>query len=424
MIRSAGALCTLLIAVACSAPAGRVPEAPAASPATDILVFGDTGYDYEWLDAEDHSHPLDARSYLIAELDDWIEDKRPIEEFRPSPFHFASQTGGWVAASGLWRVADAMVDWCADPGRCDFGVMLGDNIYPNGATLGTDGRDDARRFDDLLYRPYIGLQQQDPQFVIYPVLGNHDWYTSREGALAQLTWMQQSSLYRIEGLYYRAVPAPDVEIFAFDSTVLLAGHSVYEEAFTEDGIAVATGVVEQPLPWIVPRGAEREMAAWLERSLRESTARWKIVIAHHPIWSSSSGKYEQAKVLRETVLPAMCRYADVFLVGHEHTLEVHTDDCRTVLGEPDTLPLVQLVSGAAAKQRPLHTSFMAYQDRTYPQKKTYYARGQVWGFATLSLEAEEAEITVFTIPDSGSPESSIDFSYRFTRRSGRTSGAP
>lgn len=422
MLRTAGALFAWLLASACTVPAGKPVETPV--PATDILVFGDTGYDYDWLDEEDHAQPLDARSYLIAALDDWIEDKRPIQEFRPSPFHFAAQTGGWVAASGLQAVAEAMRAWCADPARCDFGVMLGDNIYPNGATLGTDGRDDARRFDDLLFRPFIGLQQQDPEFVIYPVLGNHDWYTSREGALAQVEWMQQTSLYRIDGFFYRAMAAPEVEIFAFDSTVLLAGHTVYEESIAEDGSAVSSGVVEQPMEWMVPRGPEREMAAWLERSLRESTARWKIVIAHHPIWSSSSGKYEQAKVLRETVLPALCRYADALLVGHEHTLEVHTDDCSTVLGEPDVLPLVQLVSGAGAKQRPLHSTFMSYQDRVYPQKTTHYARGQVWGFAALRLEAEEGEITVLTIPDSGGSETSVDFTYRFARRSGRAAGTP
>jgi hypothetical protein len=254
------------------------------------------------------------------------------------------------------------------------------------------------------------------------VLGNHDWKTSREGAVAQVDWMQASSLYRMPGLFYSVQAAPGVELFAIDSTVLLAGHTVYEEEIAEDGRAIASNIVEEPDPWAVPRGAEREMAAWLEQALRESTARWKIVIAHHPIWSSSSGKYGQAKVLRETVLPALCRYADAFLVGHEHTLEVHTDDCRSVLGRPDERPLVQLVSGAAAKQRPLHTPFMAYQDRHYPQKTTHYARGQVWGFMTLRLDAESGEATIVTTPDSGSGEPVVDFSFRFERRSGHGVG--
>lgn len=408
------------IAAVCGACS--VAPAPAEQPTDSrvhILVFGDTGYDYDWLEAEDHEQPLDGRSYIVAELDDWIEDGRPIGEFRLSPFHFAEQTGGWVPASGMWPVANAMRAWCAAPERCDLGVMLGDNIYPAGATLGADGRDDAARFEDLLHRPYIGLQQQDPGFVIYPVMGNHDWETSREGALAQLEYLRQSPLYRMENFWYQVEVAPGVEVFGIDTSLLLAGHPVHEETIGADGSPQPGTEMDEPDPWLVPRGAEREQAQWLENALRESKARWKLVIAHHPPWSGSSGKYEQAKVLRAALYPSLCRYADAFLAGHEHTLEIHTDDCRTELGQPDPLPLVTLVSGAAAKQRPLHSTFMAYQDRAYPQKTTHYARGQVWGFAGLELAADSGEITILSTPDAGTGEVVEEYRYRFQRRSGR-----
>lgn len=410
------------IAVAAVCGACSVAPAPAEQPVGDrvhILVFGDTGYDLDWLGAEDHEQPLDARSYIVAELDDWIEDGRPIDEFRLSPFQLAAQTGGWVPASGQWPVAEAMRAWCAAPERCHLGVMLGDNIYPAGATLGSDGRDDAKRFEDLLYRPYIGLQEQDPDFVIYPVLGNHDWQTSREGALAQVEYLRQSPLYRMEHLWYQVEVAPGVEVFGIDSSLLLAGHAVPELTIGADGSPQPAAEADEPEPWMVPRGEEGEQAQWLEQALRESTARWKLVIAHHPAWSGSSGKYEQAKIIRAELYPALCRYADAFLAGHEHTLEIHTDDCRTVLGQADSLPLVTLVSGAAAKQRPLHSTFMAYQDRAYPQKATLYARGHVWGFAGLELGADSGEITILSTPDSGSGEVVEEYRYRFQRRSGR-----
>jgi hypothetical protein len=73
--------------------------------------------------------------------------------------------------------------------------------------------------------------------------------------------------------------------------------------------------------------------------------------------------------------------------------------------------------------RALHSTFMAYQDRTYPQKSTLYARGQVWGFAGLALDADSAEITILSIPDDGSSTVTEEFRYRFQRRSGR-SNAP
>ena len=47
--------------------------------------------------------------------------------------------GGYVPASGMMPVARAMRAYCQTT-RCDAGMMLGDNIYPDGATLGADGR--------------------------------------------------------------------------------------------------------------------------------------------------------------------------------------------------------------------------------------------------------------------------------------------
>ncbi|GEM_PF-521511 len=384
-----------------------------------LLAFGDTGYDYDWLEAEDHEEPLDARTFIIDELDDWIEDNRPIEDFRLSPFHFAEQTGGWVSASGMWPVSKAIHSWCAPKGRCQFGVMLGDNIYPSGATVGADGRSDADRFEALLKRPYIGLREQDPEFVIYPVMGNHDWETSREGAVAQLQYLQQSPLYRMDNFWWRAKPAPGVEVFGIDTTLLLAAHDEPEYDIGDDGAPVYTGEMDEHEPWTLPRGAERDQVTWLADALASSDARWKIVVAHHPLWSGSSGKYEQAKVLRDVLYPAVCRDADMFLAGHEHTLEIHMDDCRDTLGAPDERPLLTLVSGAAGKQRPLHRTFMEYLDRTYPQKDTVFARGQVWGFATLELGEDSGEVTLLTTTDNGFGEVVETFRYTFNRRSGR-----
>ncbi|WP_191621345.1 metallophosphoesterase [Marinihelvus fidelis] len=428
----ATALAVAVLASACGTTPASAPASPGINPSTpagaetfkaNILAFGDTGYDYDWLEADDYEDPLDARTYIVGELDDWIEDNMPIQEFRLSPFHFAEQTGGWVPASGMWPVARAIQDWCASPDRCDFGVMLGDNIYPSGATVGADGRDDAARFDDLMNKPYIGLQEQDEDFVIYPVMGNHDWETSREGAEAQLAYLQASPLYRMDGFWWKSEPVPGVEVFGIDTTLLLSAFEEPEYAFADDGTPVHTGEIDEADPWTVPRGAERDQVAWLAKALAESDAHWKIVIAHHPLWSGSGGKYEQAKVLREQLYPALCRYADMFLAGHEHTLEVHMDDCRDGLGQPDDRPLMTLVSGAAGKQRALHSTFMDYLDRTYPQKETLYARGQVWGFATLELGEDEAEVTLLAIPDDGSSAIDEVFTHRFKRRSGRDAGA-
>ncbi|MGH8223260.1 MAG: metallophosphoesterase [Woeseiaceae bacterium] len=390
------------------------------SSRVSILLFGDTGYDYDWLGGDDYEDAFTGREFILDELDDWIEENRPIEEFRLPPIHRAEQTGGYVMATGLWAVAAAVQSWCAPAARCDFGLMLGDNIYPSGATLGADGRDDRERFDALLWRPYKGLKEQDPEFVIYPVLGNHDWETSREGAMLQVEYLKNSPLYHMDGLYYRARPAPDVELFAIDTTIILAGETVYEDAVDAGGRPIDTGVVETEEPWVAPQGDETRMIAWLEDALAGSDARWKLVIGHHPLWSSSGTKQEQAKVLYRLLLPALCRHADAYLAGHDHTLEVHTDDCRSV-GEHyrERPPLLQIVSGAAGKQRPLHTPFMRWQDREFPQKTTWFVEGLIWGFAEMVLEGERATVHVVSTPETGSGETQVEFSHTFARRSGR-----
>jgi hypothetical protein len=163
------------------------------------------------------------------------------------------------------------------------------------------------------------------------------------------------------------------------------------------------------------------MAAWLERSLTESQARWKIVVGHHPLWSSAGSKYEQARVLRRLILPALCRYADVYLAGHEHTLELHHDDCREALPGATVAPLPSVVSGAAAKQRPLNTAFMRHQSARYPQLRTEWARGLIWGFAHLSLAGDVATLEFVETPDDGSGAVQVTYATRFRRRTG---GAP
>jgi hypothetical protein len=406
---------------ACAGQPGRAANGEQGK-VTSILLIGDTGYDYDWLEQDDYDEKFTAREFVIKELDDWLEDKLPIHEFRLPPMHYAEQTGGYVMASGMWPVSEASTRWCAEASRCDFGVMLGDNIYPSGATQGADGRDDDERFRDLLWAPYQGYREQDPDFVIYPVLGNHDWETSREGAMRQVDYLEQSPLYHMDGIFYRARPAPDVELFAIDTTVMLAGETVYKDALDDAGVPQRSGEVEPEVPWATPEGDEATMLEWLESALAQSDARWKIVIGHHPLWSSSGTKIEEEIVLRRILRPVLCRYADAYVAGHDHMLEVHTDDCRgeTAAGAP---PLLHIVSGAAGKQRPEHSAFMAWQEQAHPELATLFVRSLVWGFGELRLAGEKAELIMLTTPNDGSGTPEPEFEADFARRSGNVAAS-
>jgi hypothetical protein len=59
---------------------------------------------------------------------------------------------------------------------------------------------------------------------------------------------------------------------------------------------------------------------WLDKQLAASTADWKIVMGHHPIYSS--GEHGFNKELHETLEPILDKHhADLYLAGHDHDYE-------------------------------------------------------------------------------------------------------
>ncbi len=412
----------LLVAGCATAPA---PVAGNASPsAIGFLAFGDHGYSLDYLDADDVAPPRTAEQFVAQARAKWLKEKRPAGEFTPGPIAMVPAGVGAasaVAASGMMPVARAMAAWCRTA-SCRFGVMLGDNIYPDGATLGADGRDDAKRFQDLFVAPYGDFGWGDADFRIYGVLGNHDWHTSRAAALAQVAFLERTRPFFMAGTSYAATPPSArgaVEVFALDTHVLLAGEKVLEDKLADDGSEIATTQLETPQPWSVPAmAAEKAMVADLDRRLRASKARWKIVIGHHPLWSSSGGKFRQSQALRAALLPVLCREADLYFAGHEHTLELASDDCSTAVPGAKLPPMPSIVTGAAGKQRPLNTAFMGHQARNNPQYRLIFARGMVWGFAHIVLASDTATVTLVSTPEDGSGRTQIEASHSFRRRSG------
>jgi hypothetical protein len=416
-MRLAAAFAIALAIAGCTAPR------PAPQPIAEFLAFGDSGYHYDYPETDDEPGPKTYEAFVEDERREWLEDKRPPAEFEPTPAYQRPDTGSWIAASGQAGVALAMRRYCEGPPACDFAVMLGDNIYPEGATAGADGRDDAERFRKIFEEPYSALAANAPDFRIYVALGNHDWKTSREGAMAQVRFHEQTRPFYMDGIRYRVAPTGDpreVEVFVLDTHVLLSAYSIPDDALDDDGREVDSGEIDETEPWAAPRTEdERRMAEWLEESLASSPARWKIVIGHHPLWSSAGSKFQQARMMRRLILPALCRHADMYLAGHEHTLELYTDGCAGVPEAEGRPPLPQLVSGAAAKQRPLNSNFARHQLAAHPELTSLFAQGLTWGFAHVTLAADQATIRLLTIPDDGSGEPAAAFEHSFNRRSGR-----
>lgn len=156
----------------------------------------------------------------------------------------------------------------------DSVLMAGDNIYEGPAT--------AEDYRIKFAEPYAELLEDDVRF--FAVLGNHDDPRQRYYAPFNMNG-ERYYTFRPPGNPIAEV-ATSVQVFALDSTNL-----------------------------------DQAQIAWLGQKLAESDARWKIVLLHHPLYTS--GRYGlQARLTRwrlERVLTA--NGVDVVFSGHEHIYE-------------------------------------------------------------------------------------------------------
>ncbi|MGV3760182.1 MAG: metallophosphoesterase family protein [Actinomycetota bacterium] len=143
----------------------------------------------------------------------------------------------------------------------DVLLLLGDNVYPSG---------DPDRLPDTVFQPFAEVLDEGAQLLA--IVGNHD----RPHADEQMEVLGMPARWWAEEL-------GDVLIVGLDSN------------HTDDP----------------------EQRAWLEATLRDSTARWKIVAVHHPPYSA--GYQGSSDEVRERFVPLFERYGvQLVLSGHEH----------------------------------------------------------------------------------------------------------
>lgn len=186
-------------------------------------------------------------------------------------------------ADALGRVAGAY--------SSRFIVSTGDNFYPRGVTSVSDPK-----WKTLFENVYTAPSLMVPWHV---VLGNHD---HRGSTAAQIAYSKTSERWRLPAPFYkhseRIADGVDADFFFLDTTPLYQASR---------------------WPWrLWP--FENEQYAWLKRELAASTADWKIVVGHHPVFSG--GGHGNTPVLVEKLKPLFENYGvDVYFNGHDHALE-------------------------------------------------------------------------------------------------------
>jgi hypothetical protein len=148
-------------------------------------------------------------------------------------------------------------------------LLLGDNIYPDG-DIKKLGR---THFED----PYRGLIERKVKFVA--AIGDHDDHKGHQ--------YDEMAYFKMPSAYYQYSDGP-VDFFILNTTFF----------------------VRSP-----------EQQAWLDQALARSKAPWKIVAAHHPVYSSGRHGH-QTSGLRRVLEPILVKhYADLYLAGHDHDYE-------------------------------------------------------------------------------------------------------
>jgi 3',5'-cyclic AMP phosphodiesterase CpdA len=156
----------------------------------------------------------------------------------------------------------------------DLVVLGGDNIYATSSWA--DG--DLAGIEETFEKPYRELIAAKVPF--HAVLGNHDIRTANGSP--QVAFKP----FGMKGRWYSVRQGP-VAFFMLDTNV--------------------------NVPW-------QHQLPWLKAALAASTAPWKVVVGHHPIYSA--GLYGDDPSLNARLTPLFKRYGvQLYINGHEHNYE-------------------------------------------------------------------------------------------------------
>ena len=308
----------------------RAEEATALKKREANVSGADSGVSLQKLEAERLRH---YDWYSEIRLPAFAYDPPPLFSVLPSgkPVRVLAFGDFGTGSDGQIKAAAAMRAYSVKH-RFDFGITLGDNFYrelqeSNGSRLNSP--DDPRWQSEWeeLYGP-IGIR-------FFPVLGNND-YVDPDSPAAELAYTQRSETWDFPAPYY-TFTAGSAQFFAIDTMRL-----------TSDELE------------------------WLDRELGRSTARWKIVYGHYPIYSVGSNRDTPELIAK--LLPILeKRHVQIYLCGHVHTMQdLQTDS-----------PVHFYISGAAG------AGLASDLGETY--KRSLF-KAATFGFTVLEIDDAHADV--------------------------------
>lgn len=239
----------------------------------------------------------------------------------------------------------------------DFVISTGDNFYDHGLT-GVEDPAFQESFTNIYTAP--SLQKQ-----WYIVLGNHDY---RGDVEAQLSPILQKLDQRWLCLRSFIVDTEIAEFFFVDTTPFV------DKYFTDPE--------DQVYDWkgISPRKEYlSNILKDVDSALKDSTAKWKIVVGHHTM--KSAGTHGNTQEINAYLLPILEENnVDLYINGHDHCLE-H-------ISSPDT-PIQFLTSGGGSK------AWRGDVGWWNPKELELYYDGQ--GFMSMKITQTQVDIAFYDV---------------------------
>jgi len=195
-----------------------------------------------------------------------------------------------------------------------FNLIVGDNFYPSGV---------VSEFDPSWKSSFEDVYYQHPLFDDwYVALGNHDYVTNPD---AEVAYSKISARWHMPARYFsftkKLKDGTTVEFFIIDS-------SPFQTAYYNSDVYQKT----------LAGNDTTAQKQWLEDGLKKSTATWKFVVGHHPLFNVGSANPDD---MLYSFGPLFEKYKiDGYICGHEHIL---------MYEKPKGYHFVEIISGSGGE---------------------------------------------------------------------------
>ncbi len=253
--------------------------------------------------------------------------------------------GDWGRYGGHHQaeVATQMDKYAAqfDP---EFIISTGDNFYTNGVASTQDPQWNLS-FESIYNKGGITC-------LWYPILGNHDYLGNPQ---AQIDYSKISRKWSMPDRYYTNVQKIDKNTTA---RFVYIDTNPFVERYHKANKYSDLALQDTAKQW-----------KWIDSVLANSKEDWKIVVGHHPVYSSSK-KHGGQPELQKKLIPLLEKYGvQMYFCGHDHDLQYQ---------KPEGSKVDYIVSGAGSETRDMGID-----------KNTIFAK-DISGYVAVSLTNNKA----------------------------------